>query len=113
MENNYLIPANANRGRLIVGIFRPIDLAIFGTGCGLTLAGLLLLQNYIDSIAIAILIVLPALITGFLVLPIPNQHNILVFLQNMFKFFDNKAKYRYLWKGWCVDRGEEQQQKRN
>ena len=50
MENNYLIPANANRGKLIMGLFRGIDFAIFGTGCGVTLLGLLIFQNFTDAL---------------------------------------------------------------
>ena len=33
---NYLIPANTKRGQLILGIFRPFDLWLFGGGCLVT-----------------------------------------------------------------------------
>lgn len=107
MENNYLIPANANKGKLIMGIFRPFDLGLFGGGCFLTLILLFAAQNSLTQISVAIAVMLPALITGFLVLPIPYQHNILVFIQCMMKFVKEKQSYTYVWKGWCADRGEE------
>ena len=93
MENNYLIPANANRGKLIMGLFRGIDFAIFGTGCGVTLLGLLIFQNLLTNIAVAVLVMLPVLVTGFLVIPVPHQHNVLVFLTNMNRFFTNERRY--------------------
>ena len=106
MENNYLIPANANRGKLILGFFRPIDFIIFGSGAGVTLILLLLFQNYMTNIAVAIATILPVLVTGFLVIPIPYQHNVLVFLTNFYRFyFVNRREY--YWKGWCNEYGEE------
>lgn len=106
MENNYLIPANANRGKLIMGFFRKIDLIIFGCGAGASLTMLLVLQNYMTQIAVAITTMLPALITGFLVIPVPYQHNVLVFLQNFYRFYF-VTRNKYYWKGWCNDYGEE------
>jgi hypothetical protein len=111
MENNYLIPANANKGKLIMGLFRPIDAMIFGIGCGITLVGLFALQNLLTQISVAILVMLPALITGFLVIPIPYQHNILVFLQCMKQFLKEKQTCTYVWKGWCAERGEEERKR--
>ncbi len=110
MENNYLIPANANRGKLIMGFFRPIDFIIFGVGAGTTLLLLLLFQSYMTNIAVAILTMLPALITGFLVIPVPYQHNVLVFLTNFYNFYFVNRN-RYYWKGWCNEYGEEDSNK--
>ncbi|MBQ7104816.1 MAG: hypothetical protein IJN90_03065 [Bacilli bacterium] len=106
MENNYLIPANANRGKLIMGFFRGIDLAIFGSGAGITLLGLLIFQNALSNVAIAITVLLPVLVTGFLVIPVPHQHNVLVFLTNFYKFYFVNQK-TFKWKGWCNEYGEE------
>lgn len=106
MENNYLIPANANRGKLIMGIFRPIDAIIFGVGAGTTLILLVFLQKYITNVGVAIIAILPVLVTGFLVIPVPNQHNVLVFLQNFYNFYFVNRK-NYYWKGWCNKYGEE------
>lgn len=110
MENNYLIPANANRGKLILGFFRGIDLIIFGSGAGLTLILLFALQKYMTNIAIAIATMLPVLVTGFLVIPVPYQHNVLVFLQNFYKFYFVNRQ-RYYWKGWCNEYGDENDDK--
>ncbi len=110
MENNYLIPANSNRGKLILGYFRKIDLIIFGSGAGTTLFLLLLFQNYMTNIAVAIATLLPVLVTGFLVIPVPYQHNVLVFLQNFYKFYFVNRKEFY-WRGWCNDYGEEDSNK--
>lgn len=106
MENNYLIPANANRGKLIMGFFRPIDLGIFGAGAGITLIALLIFQNALSNAAIAITVLLPVLVTGFLVIPVPHQHNVLVFLTNFYKFYFVNQK-TFKWKGWCNEYGEE------
>ncbi len=106
MNNNYLIPANANRGKLIMGFFRPIDLIIFGSGAGATFLLIMLFQNNMQEMGVAILVLLPVLVTGFLVIPVPNQHNILVFIQNMYNFYFVNRQ-RFYWKGWCNDYGED------
>ena len=53
MYDQYLIPANTKRGRLILGWFRPFDLALFGTGLLISLIMLAFLQ--FDSV-IAVII---------------------------------------------------------
>ena len=95
---NYLIPANTKKSLLIFGIFTKFDLILFGTGVGVS--GLLLLTLSIQEVAISILAILPALITGFLIMPIPNYHNMMTVLKNCFDFFTNNQKY--IWKGWCL-----------
>jgi len=99
--NNYLIPANASRGKLILGYFRPIDLTIFLIGLGITLFLLLIFQNEMDDTLIAIFTLSPVLIALFLVMPIPYQHNILVLLTAIFKFY-YVNRQTYIWRGWCV-----------
>lgn len=96
MNNEYLIPANSKKSKLIFGFFTPIDLALFGSGVGITLILLLVIQS--ANIGIMFMILAPALITGFLVLPIPNYHNVLQFIINVYTFFSEKRKY--LWRGW-------------
>ena len=93
--NGYLIPANANRGKLIFGFFRPVDLIVFGIGVATTFILLLIFQNDMST-----------LITGFLVLPVPNQHNIMVVIANIYNFFFVDRR-RYVWKGWCCLDGKE------
>ena len=72
--DQYLIPANTKKSKLILGFFTPIDLLIFGTGCTITILMLVIFQGVTFNMAIVIL--LPALISGFLVIPVPNYHNV-------------------------------------
>lgn len=99
MNNNYLIPANSKKSRLILGFFTMTDLILFGSGVGLTLILLMTIQS--AKIGLMVLILAPALITGFLVLPIPHYHNVLQFIVNIYTFYSDKRKY--VWKGWCHD----------
>lgn len=106
MYDEYLIPANANRGKLILGYFRPVDLVIFIVGLSITLLLLLIFQNYMDNTVIAILLLLPVLISLLLVCPIPYQHNVLVLLGAIYNYyFVNRQTY--IWKGWCNKYGDE------
>lgn len=102
--DNYLIPANTKKSKLILGFFTPIDLIIFGTGCTITLILLVIFQGMNFSMALVIL--MPALISGFLVVPVPNYHNVLQLLTNIFTFYLNRK--RYYWKGWCIRDVEEE-----
>ena len=94
---NYLIPANTKKGQLILGIFRKFDLILFGSGILLTM--LLLAFLPLSSTLVTILVLSPALITGFLVMPVPYYHNMLNIIIEMYEFLTNRQTYR--WKGWC------------
>lgn len=102
--NNYLIPANTNRGKLILGYFRGIDLAIFLIGIAITF--ILMMSLDISSTVMAIIALAPALICGFLVIPVPYYHNILVFLGELRQYYKNTRIYH--WKGWCYKDGGKQ-----
>ena len=95
--NGYLVPANAKKGTLIFNIFRPLDLIMFGTGALVSLL-LLVIVNSNDSILVLISC-LPVAITGLLVVPIPNYHNVLCAIQSIYRFFMEKRNYK--WRGWC------------
>lgn len=97
--NNYLIPANSKKSQLILGFFTGVDLILFGSGVGITLILLLTIQS--ANMTVMLLILAPALITGFLVMPVPNYHNVLQFIVNIYTFFSERR--RYYWKGWCYD----------
>lgn len=99
--NQYLIPANANRGKLILGYFRGIDLAIFLIGIAITF--IMMMSLDISSSFMAIVSISPALICGFLVIPVPYYHNILVFIREMRNYY--KSTKIYHWKGWCYKDG--------
>ncbi len=96
--NNYLIPANSKKSQLILGFFTMTDLILFGTGVALTLILLLIVES--TDVTVMLLILLPALITGFLVLPIPYYHNVLQFIINVYTYFSGRR--RYIWRGWCI-----------
>lgn len=95
---DYLIPANTKKGQLILGMFKPFDLMLFGTGAGISL--LLMVLMPLESTAVTIVILLPALVTGFLVIPVPNYHNILTVISELIDFISNQRRYE--WKGWCI-----------
>lgn len=95
---NYLIPANTKKGQLIFGIFRPMDLILFGTGILITI--ILLLVVPLESTITAVIVLLPAVGTGFLVLPVPNYHNMLTIIVETWNFLTSRQKY--IWRGWCV-----------
>ena len=102
MNNGYLIPANTKKSMLIFGLFTKFDLILFGIGTGLSLILLMVLP--VQQLTMAIIALLPASVTGFLVMPIPNYHNILTLLKSIFDFYTNQRKFK--WKGWCVEDGE-------
>ena len=104
MDNTYLIPANTKKSMLIFGLFTKFDLLLFGIGIALTI--LLLMVLPISQIVVAVLALLPALITGFLVMPVPNYYNIRTLITSVIKFYTSQRKFK--WKGWCVNHGEEQ-----
>ena len=105
--NNYLIPANTKKGQLILGLFRPFDLILFGAGVLVTIAFVILIP--MTSALMTVVILLPALITGLLVVPVPNYHNILNVIAELIEFFLNQRRYK--WKGWCIRSGEKRAKK--
>ena len=104
MKGQFLIPANAKKSMLIFGLFNTMDLIIFGSGIGLSLLLLILLP--VEQLLYASIALAPALITGFLVFPIPNYHNCLRFFISLYIFFTTRQKF--IWKGWCASLEEEQ-----
>lgn len=94
---DYLIPANSKKSMLIFGVFTTFDLIMVSVGFVLTL--ILLLAIGPNGLGIAIVCLLPLLVTAFLVIPVPNYHNILTLIKEMISFFYNRRNYK--WKGWC------------
>ena len=97
--NSYLIPANSKKGTLIFNIFTPFDLILFGIGVGISFLLLALFSGGASTL-VTILICMPAAITGLLVIPIPNYHNVLTAIRSMIDYFFGRR--RYIWKGWCI-----------
>lgn len=98
-EDSYLIPANAKKGMLKLNAFRTIDLWILGGGIVVTFGLLAFTNNSSDNIWILLLKTIPAVICGFLVMPIPYYHNILCSIQSIISFYTERR--RFLWRGWC------------
>ncbi|MEG2457534.1 MAG: hypothetical protein RSB41_01420 [Bacilli bacterium] len=96
--NQYLIPANTKKSQLIFGLFRWLDLIVFGSGALVTLALMFIIQS--NEITALVIKLAPLAVCTFLVLPVPNYHNVLVFIQEIYSFITNRRIY--LWKGWCV-----------
>ena len=94
----FLIPANTKKSMLIFGLFTTFDLILFGVGIGVTILLLMIVSP--SSLLTACIDLAPALVCGFLVLPVPNYHNIRVVIQELYTFYTTRQKF--IWKGWCV-----------
>jgi len=101
MKNNYLIPANSKKSQLVLGIFNMVDLVVFLVGVGITVILLLIIKS--SDIGVMLLLASPALVATFLIAPIPNYHNVMTLLGNIYKFYTGRKKY--YWRGWCTSYG--------
>lgn len=99
----YLIPANSKKSMLIFGLFNELDLIIFGVGLGVSLLLLMILP--VDELTWAIIAISPGLITGLLVMPIPNYHNVRTIIRLAYEFYTTRQQF--IWKGWCFAYGED------
>ena len=97
INGGYLIPANTKKGQLIFGMFTPPDLILFG--CGVATSLLLLLILGTDESIKAIIALMPGLVCGFLVMPVPNYRNVITFIKSMMDFYNGQRIYK--WRGWC------------
>lgn len=95
--DGFLVPANSKKGTLILNMFRPFDLIMFGVGAAVSLLLFMIVPS--DNTVGIIVSCLPVGITGLLVVPIPNYHNVLCAIQSVFRFFFERRNYS--WKGWC------------
>lgn len=98
MQNQYIIPTNTKKSQLILGFFTKVDLIIFIVGCVTSFAMLLIVKSM--NLGVLILLMLPALISAFLVMPVPHYHNVLQLLTNIYNFYTNRRVY--YWKGWSI-----------
>ena len=100
--NTYLIPANTKKSKLIFGLFTRNDLILFAVGLSLTI--LLLIVLPMENLLFAVIAILPAAITAFLVMPVPNYYNMRTLIASAIGFFIGQRKFK--WKGWCFTNGE-------
>ena len=102
--NGFLIPTNTKKSMLIFGVFTWFDLIVAGIGVGISL--ILILAVPLQSLVATIMAILPGSVAAFLVIPVPNYHNIMTYLMSMYFFFTNRR--RFIWKGWCVLDGKKE-----
>ena len=102
MNNSYVIPAHSKKSALIFGHFNTVDLIIFG--CGIGISFLLMMFLPVEEFAIAAIAIAPGLLCTFLILPVPNYHNVRTVIKNIWIFYTTRQKY--IWKGWCLDKDE-------
>ena len=95
-----LVPANTKKATLILGMFRPYDALIAGSGTLITIVILVVLSNFVVPAWVLILALMPMLICALLVFPIPNYHNTLCAIQSIIGFYQGRRKY--IWRGWCL-----------
>ena len=101
--NTYLIPANTKKSMLLFGLFTRNDLILFAIGIATTLLLLVALPK--GTLLFAVMSLLPAAITGFLVMPVPNYYNMRTLIASAIGFLVGQRKYK--WKGWCAQNGED------
>ena len=99
MDYNYLVPANSKKQTLLFGFLDKPDIPILITGIVSSVILLLLLNNTGSFIGV-IIDILPLAICSFLVFPMPNYHNVRIFLREMYRFYFVKRR-KYVWRGWC------------
>lgn len=104
-NNQFLIPANSKKSQLILSFFTPFDLVIFLTGVGISVLLLVLIKS--NNLGVMIGLASPAILAAFLVAPVPNYHNVMTLIGNIYKYFTGRRKY--YWRGWCVGNGERKQ----
>lgn len=97
MNQNYLIPSNTKKGQLILSLFTPIDLAIFGIGLFTTIILVMVLP--MSNTLVAVLAILPGIICALLVAPVAYYHNVRQLIIEIYKYFTSRN--RFVWKGWC------------
>ena len=96
--NQYLIPANSKKSKLILGFFTLQDLIACGIGGGLTVILLVILRE--PTTLELILAIVPLLTSVLLVFPVAHYHNVMQLLSNIISYAFGRRKY--YWKGWCV-----------
>lgn len=96
--NQFLVPANSKKSKLILGFFTLKDLIVFFAGVLLTIAMLVTIKD--PPLSLLLLSIMPLAISTILVFPVPNYHNVMQLLTNILDFAICRKKY--YWRGWCV-----------
>ena len=98
MDRQFIVPSNSKKQGLIFGFMKLPDVFILSIGVGLSF--ILFMSIPVDKIGIAILCLLPILISGFLVFPIPNYHNTRYLIGVIIRYYFQDIR-KYYWRGWC------------
>ena len=110
MNNNgtFIIPANSKKSQLFLSYFNAQDLIVLAIGISTTIGALLVAKG--ASFIVMMLLAMPALISIFLVLPLPpHYHNIMTLLGNINRYLFGVKKY--YWRGWCASYGDRTKRK--
>lgn len=92
-------PKNFKRGRFISNRYRRIDLVFAGVG---TLISIVMLLTYLlalegKSIVVICVLMVPAVVTTTLIMPMNVYHNLLEFLKLLIIY--NNSRKVYIWEG--------------
>ena len=98
MDREFIIPSNSKKQCLVFGFMQWTDVIILGIGVAITF--ILFMIFPITTLPIAIICLLPILISAFLVFPIPNYHNTRCLIYIVFRYYIKDIK-KYYWRGWC------------
>ena len=98
----YIMPANSKKSRLILGMFTQKDLVVLAIG--LPISAVMLIAFRALGFWMLVVGALPGLTAVLLVMPVPHYHNVLQLITNIFKFYTGRRKYE--WKGWTVTNEE-------
>jgi len=102
-NGTYIVPANSKKSQLILSYFTLFDLIVFVIGVSISIILLMIFKS--DNFLVMIGLALPALISAFLILPLPPYyHNIMTFIGNFNKYMVSIKKY--YWRGWCQSYGD-------
>jgi hypothetical protein len=100
-NNNFLIPANSMKSQLILGFFTGFDLIVFLVGVGISVILLCWVKS--NNLMAMLGLASPAILAAFLVAPVPNYHNVMTLIGNIYRYSTGRKKY--YWRGWCVRNG--------
>ena len=98
INNQFIMPANSKKSRLIFGLFTVTDLIVLGVGILLTVFMLFILKE--PKLWETIISAMPLILSVCLVFPVANYHNVLQLVINIVNYLTGRKKY--YWKGWCV-----------
>ena len=96
--NEYLVPANSKKSGLIIGLFTWTDIIILSIGIPMTAIMLLIFKS--GNFLQLVIAIIPGVISGLLVFPVPHYHNVLQLIINITKYITGRKRYE--WKGWSI-----------